>query len=102
MHRVSIRGNRVSIYAKKQFAKEVAAEIDIPSALEGGDFVKGRLLDLTIPQLQVISCMRDGNLYIEGLRYRIVSLDDGGAFVSAEGHRRRLTCSRRSKTPRHS
>ncbi len=81
-HRVSIRGNRISIYAKKQFAKEVEAEIDLPSALEAGDFVKGHLLHLTISQLQVISCMRDGNLYIEGRRYRIVSLDDGGAFVA--------------------
>jgi len=60
----------------------VEAEIDLPSAMEAADFVKGRLLHLTIPQLQVISCMRDGNLYIEGRRYRIVSLDDGGAFVA--------------------
>jgi hypothetical protein len=82
LHRVSIRGNRVSVYAKKQFAKEVEAEIDLPSALEAGDFVKGRLTDLTIPQLQVISCMRDGNLYIEGRGYRIVSLDESGDFVA--------------------
>ena len=82
LHRVSVRGKKVSIYAKKQFAKEVEAEIDLPSALEAGDFVKGRLLHLTIPQLHVLPRMREVRLYIEGRSYRIVSLDDGGAFVA--------------------
>ena len=58
------------------------AEIDLPSALEAADFVKGRLLNLTIPQLHVLPRMREVSLGIEGRRYRIVSLDEGGAFVA--------------------
>jgi hypothetical protein len=64
VHRVSIRANSGSAYSKKQFAKEVEAEIDLPSALDAGDFVKGRLLDLTTSQRHVLSRMKEGSLYI--------------------------------------
>jgi len=82
LHRVLIRANSGSAYAHKQFAKEVEAEINSPSALEAGDFIKGRLLDLTTSQRHVLSRMRDGILYIEGRRYKIVSLDESGDFVA--------------------
>jgi hypothetical protein len=84
LHKVSIRGNRVSVYAKKQFAKDVEAEIDLPSALEAADFVKGRMLHLTIPQLHILPRMRKVSLCIEGRSYRLVSWDESGAFVAVK------------------
>jgi hypothetical protein len=57
------------------------------SALEAGDFVKGRLLDLTPSQQYVLSRMRDGSQYIEGRRYKIVSVDESGDFVALRDNR---------------
>jgi hypothetical protein len=69
------------------FGDRQEAEIDLPSALEAGDFVKGRLLHLTNPQLHVLPRMREVSLNIDGRSYRIVWLDDGGAFVALKDTR---------------
>ena len=82
LHRISIKVNRASAFAKRQFPKDVEAEINLPAVLKIADFVKGQLLYLTITQLHVLSRMRKVSLYIEKRRYRIVSLDESGGFVA--------------------
>lgn len=81
-HRVSIRANRGTAYANKQFAREVEAEISSSSVLEASDFVKGRMLDLTPSQLRFLSRLREVSLHIEGRYYRVVSLDANGDFLA--------------------
>jgi len=79
LHKVSIAADRSGEYSRK-FAKEADAEIDPPS----GDFVRGRFLGLSDGQLRALTRMRDVHLNIEGRGYKLVSIEQSGAFIAVK------------------
>jgi hypothetical protein len=69
LYTVSVSAKRKSgVYEDTGFAWSVRAEIDPPSSLEVGDFIKGRFVDLTTERLQALPGMKEVSLQIEGQR----------------------------------
>ena len=77
--KVSIAAARVGEYARK-FTKETDAEIETPS----GDFVRGRFLDLSATHALGLLRLKDLHLHIEGHSYRLLSVENSGAFVAVK------------------
>jgi hypothetical protein len=65
---------------RRAFAKEVDAEIDSPS----GDLVRGRFLVLSAGQVLDLLRLKDLHLDIEGHGYRLLSVEDTGAFIAVK------------------
>jgi hypothetical protein len=83
LHRVSIAGVRTDIPARNVW-KEAVAEIEAPPDLEDADFVKGRFLGLSAEQRHTFPSLRNLQLFIEGHSYRLVAIEESGAFIAVK------------------
>jgi hypothetical protein len=77
--KVAIAADRIGEYARK-FTKEADAEMDTPS----GDFVRGRFLGFSANQLHALLSLKNLRLWIEGRSYRLVSIEESGAFIAVK------------------
>ena len=83
LHRVSIAGVRRDTPARNVWKKAVA-EIEAPPDLEEADFVRGRFLDLSAEQRYTLPNLGNPELVIEGSTYRLVSIEESGAFIAVK------------------
>ena len=77
--KISIAADRAGEYSRK-VAKETDAEIDTPS----GDIVRGHFLGLSYGEILALPRMRNLRLRIEENSYRLLSLEDTGAFIAVK------------------
>ena len=77
--KISITAKRDGFH-RRNFAKEADAEIDSPF----GDLVRGRFLDLSGVQPLDLLRLKDLHLHIEGHSYRLLSVEDNGAFIAVK------------------
>ena len=78
-YKVAIEADRIRAYARK-FIKEADAEMETSS----GDFVKGRFLGLSAADLLDLLRLEGLHLHIEGHSYRLLSVEDSGAFIAVK------------------
>jgi hypothetical protein len=64
--------------------KKAVAEIEAPPGLEGADFVKGRFLGISVEQRRTLPNLGNPELVIEGSTYRLVSIEESGAFIAVK------------------
>ena len=83
LHRVSISGVRTDTPASNVWKKAVA-EIEAPPDLEDADFVQGRFLGISVEQRHTLPSLRNLHLLIEGRSYRVVSIEESGAFIAVK------------------
>ena len=81
--KVSIAAERSGEYSRK-FIRKADAEIETPSEFGTVDFVRGCFLGLRDAELLDLLRLKDLHLHIEGQRYRLLSVEDNGAFIAVK------------------
>jgi hypothetical protein len=64
--------------------KKAVVEIEAPPNLEGADFVKGRFFGISVEQRHTFPSLLNLQLFIEGRSYRLVSIEESGAFIAVK------------------